>query len=78
MLVWYLVIILSSFYFQSHKAVSRRNTGDFNRWHSKWLKLHVSEVQHTNLNEWFMGKSDGLVNNKTHNIGKMRFIDSSM
>lgn len=54
----------------SHKAVSRRKTGDFNRWHSKWLKQHVSEIQHTNLNEWFMGKSDGLVNNKTHKVIK--------
>jgi len=54
----------------SHKAVSRRKTSDFNRWHSKWVKEHVSDIQETNINEWFMGKSDGLVNNKTHKITK--------
>ena len=56
--------------FQSHKAVSRRKTSDFNRWHSKWVKDHVSDVQHSSINDWFMGKSDGLVNNKTHKVIK--------
>jgi len=54
----------------SHKAVSRRKTSDFNRWHSKWVKDHVSDVQHSSINDWFMGKSDGLVNNKTHKVIK--------
>jgi len=54
----------------SHKAVSRRKTSDFNRWHSKWVKEHVSEVQESNINEWFMGKCDGLVKNKTQKVTK--------
>ena len=56
--------------FQSHKAVSRRKTSDFNRWHSRWVKDHVSEVQHSSINDWFMGKCDGLVNNKTQKVVK--------
>ena len=55
---------------QSHKAVSRRKTSDFNRWHSKWVKEHVSEVQESSITEWFMGKCDGLVKNKTQKVVK--------
>merc|ERR1712088_633255 len=54
----------------SHKAVSRRKTSDFNRWHSKWVKEHVSEVQESSITEWFMGKCDGLVKNKTQKVVK--------
>ena len=57
-------------FFQSHKKVSRRKTGDFNKWHSKWVKKHVSDSQQSSLNEWFMGKCDGLVPNKTHKVTK--------
>ena len=59
-----------SFYFQSHKKVSRRKQADFGRWHSKWLKSNVSDTSQTSINEWFMGKCDGLVPNKTHKIIK--------
>merc|ERR1712020_762303 len=54
----------------SHKAVSRRKQADFGRWHSKWLKANVSDSSQTSINEWFMGKCDGLVPNKTHKILK--------
>jgi hypothetical protein len=54
----------------SHKAVSRRKTSDFNQWHSKWLKQHVSDAQHSSITDWFMGKIDGLVHNKTHKVIK--------
>lgn len=54
----------------SHKAVSRRKQGDFGKWHSKWLKSHVAESSQTSINEWFMGKCDGLVANKTHKVTK--------
>ena len=57
-----------SFYFQSHKKVSRRKQADFGRWHSKWLKSNVSDTSQTSINEWFMGKCDGLVPNKTYKI----------
>jgi len=52
----------------SHKAVSRRKTSDFNKWHSKWVKKNVSESAKANIEDWFMGRSDGLVPNKTHKI----------
>ena len=48
--------------------MSRRKTGDFNRWHANWLADHVSESQHAAVADWFMGKVDGLVPNKTHKI----------
>lgn len=54
----------------SHKAVSRRKAGDFGRWHSQWLKKNVSESSQTSINEWFMGKCEGLVPNRTHKITK--------
>jgi paired amphipathic helix protein Sin3a len=54
----------------SHKKVSRRKQADFGRWHSKWLKSNVSDTSQTSINEWFMGKCDGLVPNKTHKIVK--------
>jgi len=54
----------------SHKAVSRRKQGDFGKWHSKWLKSHVAESSQTSINEWFMGKCEGLVANKTHKVTK--------
>ena len=50
--------------------VSRRKTSDFNRWQSTWVKDNVSEAQHSSINDWFMGKCDGLVNNKTHKVIK--------
>ena len=55
---------------QSHKKVSRRKTGDFNRWHSTWLAENVSESAHSSVADWFMGKTDGLVPNKTHKVVK--------
>ena len=60
---------------QSHKKVSRRKTGDFNRWHSGWLAENVSESQHSSVADWFMGKTapqsaPDLVPNKTHKIVK--------
>ena len=58
------------FFFQSHKAVSRRKAGDFGRWHSKWIKSNVSESSQSSINEWFMGKCDGLVPNRTHKVTK--------
>jgi len=54
----------------SHKAVSHRKQNDFKRWHSKWLSSNVSDSSKTSINEWFMGKCDGLVPNKTHKIVK--------
>jgi len=54
----------------SHKAVSRRKCSDFGRWHSKWLKSNVSDTSQTSINEWFMGKCEGLVPNRTHKITK--------
>jgi paired amphipathic helix protein Sin3a len=54
----------------SHKAVSRRKVSDFGRWHSKWLKSNVSDTSQTSINEWFMGKCEGLVPNRTHKITK--------
>ena len=66
-------IEIDSFYLfilQSHKKVSRRKQADFGRWHSKWLKSNVSDTSQTSINEWFMGKCDGLVPNKTHKIIK--------
>ena len=62
------LIIFTSF--QSHKKVSRRKTGDFNRWHSGWLAENVSESAHSAVADWFMGKTEGLVPNKTHKIVK--------
>ena len=50
--------------------MSRRKQGDFGKWHSKWLKSHVAESSQTSINEWFMGKCDGLVANKTHKVTK--------
>ena len=52
----------------SHKAVCRRKHGDFNRWHVKWASKHVSDAQREHTENWFMGRSDGLVPNKTHRI----------
>ena len=64
-------IILTVFILlQSHKKVSRRKTGDFNRWHSTWLAENVSESAHSSVADWFMGKTDGLVPNKTHKVVK--------
>ena len=34
------------------------------------MKDNVSEAQHSSINDWFMGKCDGLVNNKTHKVIK--------
>ena len=51
-------------------AVSHRKQNDFKRWHSKWLSSNVSDSSKTSINEWFMGKCDGLVPNKTHKIVK--------
>ena len=63
-------ILISFFFLQSHKAVSHRKQNDFKRWHSKWLSSNVSDSSKTSINEWFMGKCDGLVPNKTHKIVK--------
>lgn len=54
----------------SHKAVSRRKASDFGRWHSKWLKSNVSESSQTSINDWFIGKCEGLVANKTLKVTK--------
>jgi len=54
----------------SHKAVSRRKSSDFGRWHSKWLKSNVSDSSQVSINEWFMGKCEGLVANKTIKVTK--------
>jgi len=54
----------------SHKKVSRRKQADFGQWHSKWLKSNVSDTSQTSIDEWFMGKCDGLVPNKTRKIVK--------
>ncbi len=56
--------------FQSHKAVSRRKQSDFGRWHSKWIKSNVSESSQTSIQDWFMGKCEGLVPNKTIKLTK--------
>ena len=63
-------LLFSFFFLQSHKAVSHRKQNDFKRWHSKWLSSNVSDSSKTSINEWFMGKCDGLVPNKTHKIVK--------
>ena len=62
--------LISNFILQSHKAVSRRKCGDFGKWHQKWLKTNVAESSQTSINEWFMGKCEGLVANKTHKVTK--------
>lgn len=58
------------YYLQSHKAVSKRKVKDFTNWHKKWLRQNVSPAQQNSVNDWFMGKCDGLVPNKTHKIVK--------
>ena len=67
---YFTICTFLNFFLQSHKAVSRRKQGDFGKWHSKWLKSHVAESSQTSINEWFMGKCDGLVANKTHKVTK--------
>ena len=52
----------------SHKAVSRRKHADFGRWHAKWAKSHVTDAQRAHADDWFMGRCEGLVPNKTHKI----------
>ena len=62
----------------SHKAVSRRKRSNFNRWHSKWAKEHVSDVQHSSTVAWFMGKSGGQIKSggklKAEKIKKSKFV----
>ena len=53
---------------QSHEKVLRRKQATFGQWHSKWLKDNVSDTSQTSINDWFMGKCNGLVPNKTHKI----------
>lgn len=71
-LVWYFLqkSINNSDILQSHKAVSRRKCSDFGKWHSKWLKSNVSDSSQTSIQDWFMGKCEGLVANKTHKVTK--------
>ncbi len=50
--------------------MSRRKTGDFGRWHNKWLKKNATEAARNSIDEWFNGKCEGLVANKTHKVVK--------
>ena len=45
--------------------MSRRKSGAFGRWHAAWARQNVPESQHKNIDNWFMGKSEELVPNRT-------------
>jgi len=59
-----------TFFLQSHMKVSRRKTSDFDAWHRGWQGQHVAEAQRTNVEEWFMGRCEGLVANETIKVAK--------
>ena len=51
--------------FQSHKSVSRAKSGAFSRWHAGWVRQNVPDSAHVAIDDWFMGKTDDLVANRT-------------
>ena len=56
------------FTFQSHPELCKRKYKDFNRWHSNWASQNVTEGQQTAHSEWMLGRTEGLVSNKTHRL----------
>ena len=43
---------------------------NFCRWHEAWAEANVSEAQSRSVEDWFMGRCEGLVPNNTRRVTK--------
>ncbi len=57
-------------HFQSHKTVSLRKSSAFSFWHASWVRQNVPDTAHHSIEQWFMGKSDQLVPNRTQKLSR--------
>lgn len=53
------------FFFQSHPSVTLRLSERFKYWLKEWVSENVSDTQHKQCMDWLMGRSEGVVPNRT-------------